>query len=81
MSAGLTRVHIAGVSGSSIRSALMTRPDVFIIEDRTNARGARAFNVRLVPGAVDPGMVDTVEKHVPIGYYHRAVNPFHGGRI
>ena len=78
-------MHIAGFSGSSIRSALLTRPDVFVVEDRLNSHGARAFNVRLVDGAVDPSMGDSldnsVDKGEPIGSYHRAVNPFHGGRI
>ena len=84
VSAGLTRVHIDGTSGSTIRSTLLSRPDRFVVEDKTNARGGKAFNVRLVrcspniPSTQPPdGFVETG----PIGAYPKAVNPFIGGRI
>ena len=80
LSAGLTRVHIAGVQGSTIRKALRTRPDLFIIEDRVSARGKMAFNVRFTEATVWRSLCSPSHDH-PVGHYHRAINPFKDGRI
>ena len=81
LSAGLTRVHIAGVNGSTIRKALRTRPDLFNIEDRVSARGKMAFNVRFTEEAQSGRSAYKPSHDHPVGHYHRAVNPFKDGRI
>ena len=78
LNSGLTRVHVDGGAGPVIRLILRSRPDLFIVTDTLNAKGARAYNVTLV----DQKDVQADNSSVgPIGGYHKAVNPFRGGRI
>ena len=77
---GLSRVNVEGVAGPRIRRALLTRPDLFIIDDKISARGNKAFNVRFTQEAVE-FLNDGMSQYAPIGSYHRAVNPMKGEPI
>ena len=76
---GLSRVHVDGIPGPVIRIILRARPDLFTITDKVSAKGARAFNVALTTSS-QPHECNS-DKQLPVGGYHRAVNPFRGGRI
>ena len=77
-------MRISGIRGSTIRGVLLSRPDLFEVEDRTNARGGRSYNVRLVrdaPISSSTSPRDILGTPGPIGAYPKAINPFKGGRI
>ena len=86
LNSGLTRVHVAGVSGPGIRIILRSRPDLFMVTDKTSASGSRAYNVALRKqqqnsSKLQHAHADRNDKPAPVGGYRKAINPFQGGFI